>query len=376
MLYLNPKELAGASLLPCGTCEAGWSDMPPGADWAAEAPWLTQGWRALEAGAALPTQTLAYAQALARTMVAPEPVRLVWARRNGALAAVLPLVRARTPAARWRLLGISEVHEPGDVLASDPAAVAALAGQLARLGGAVWLGRLPAGSALVAALSRAMHGRGHVVVRPAVPCPTLALGPQWADPASQFNAGRRSDLRRARRRAEALGPVALATHRPTPAALPPLLDAAIGVEDSGWKLAAGSALAVDAVKQAFFREFLGAAAGEGWLTIHFLHIGEALAAMQLALEWQRRLWLFKIGYNEAFAKCSPGSLLMLHAIADAAARGLDAFELMGQAEGWIARDWTPAVHGCVSVRGYPASVAGAVALARDGLAWGRQRLSR
>jgi hypothetical protein len=28
--------------------------------------------------------------------------------------------------------------------------------------------------------------------------------------------------------------------------------------------------------------------------------------MQLAVEWSGRYWLYKIGYDEAYARCSPG----------------------------------------------------------------------
>ena len=89
----------------------------------------------------------------------------------------------------------------------------------------------------------------------------------------------------------------------------------------------------------------------------------------MAVETLGRYWLFKIGYDERYGKCSPGTLLMLHAIGEAARRGLVAFELLGNVEPWIAELWTREQHDCVRLRTYPFNLHGAVALANDGLAW-------
>jgi CelD/BcsL family acetyltransferase involved in cellulose biosynthesis len=66
--------------------------------------------------------------------------------------------------------------------------------------------------------------------------------------------------------------------------------------------------------------------------------------MQLAIETQGRYWLFKIGFDDAYAKCSPGTLLMLHTLGYAARAGLAAYEMMGEVEPWIADFWTQEAH--------------------------------
>ena len=60
--------------------------------------------------------------------------------------------------------------------------------------------------------------------------------------------------------------------------------------------------------------------------------------MQLAVECGERFWLLKIGYDEEFARCSPGVLLMLHTVRYAATRGLKSYELLGRVEPWT-RVW-------------------------------------
>ena len=95
----------------------------------------------------------------------------------------------------------------------------------------------------------------------------------------------------------------------------------------------------------------------------------------MALECLGRYWLFKIGFDETYARCSPGSLLMLHSIGEAAARGLGAYELLGNVEPWIAQFWTQDAHECVRLRAFPYNARGAAAFAGDAFSWLHTRLA-
>src|SRR5205807_9829190 len=90
----------------------------------------------------------------------------------------------------------------------------------------------------------------------------------------------------------------------------------------------------------------------------------------LGVESEGRFWLHKIGYDEAFAKCSPGMLLLRDTIRYAASRGLRSYEFLGAAEAWI-RPWTDQLRRCVSIRAYPAGATGIAAFIADVLraAW-------
>ncbi len=340
---------------------------------------LARAWRDLEAGAHLPTQCHAFSAALARTLLAGDHIqvfRVADPARPGRIAALAPLCRDDGLLSRWRMAGASEVFEPGDALYDSPESARRLAALIAADPRPLSFDRMAASSHLIPALRAAMRGRGLVLVRPAVPCPTIALDHTWADPESRFNAGRRSDFRRAARRAQALGAVTFEVLSPTADAFDALFDEAVRVELCGWKQEAGTAMAVDRAKQGFFREFFRAACTAGTFRIAFLRIDGVAVAMQMALEWQGRFWLFKIGYDETFSKCSPGTLLMLHTLGWAARRGLCAYELLGNVEPWIAAFWTRDQHDCLRVRTYPFNARGAAALAADGAVWLRERIAR
>ena len=337
---------------------------------------LVAAWRRLAERALLPTQKHGFIDALATTLLRGARVDLLVVDGVDAPRALLPLCRAEHAFARWRIPGACEVHEPTDALLADADDAPLLARALVAQGRALSFDRLMAQSPLIPALRAAMKGRGWLSVRPATPCPTIPLDAQWCAPESRFNAGRRSDFRRAARRAGEFGAVGYEVLSPAPAAFDALFDEAIGVEASGWKQGAGTAIAADRDKEAFFRRFFRAACERGLFRVAFLRIDGQAVATQLALEWAGRFWLFKIGYDERFARCSPGSLLMLHSLGWAAERGLTAYELMGQIEPWITEFWTREHHACVRLRTYPANLRGVAALASDGAVWLRRRITR
>ncbi|WP_242446152.1 GNAT family N-acetyltransferase [Sphingopyxis lindanitolerans] len=340
---------------------------------AGDADWLAAEWERLEAGGRWPTQTHAFATALDPLLVGQQR-RLFCVLRDSAIAALLPLCREPGWRARWRMAGSCELFEPGDLLCEEADDAAALTLALRTLDRPLSLDRIPVESPLLAVLRAAMAGHGWLSIRPGTPCPMIRLDAGWRDPESRFNAGRRSDFRRAARRAAALGQVRYETLAPSLAEFDALFDEAVGVEARSWKREAGSAIAVDRLRETFFRRFFRAAAARGNFRLSFLRIDGEAVAMQLALIWSGRYWLFKIGHDDRFGKCSPGTLLMLHALRWAAEQGLQSFELLGETETWITRFWTQDHHACVRVRTYPCTVAGMVAFVSDGCVWAVQRL--
>jgi CelD/BcsL family acetyltransferase involved in cellulose biosynthesis len=78
----------------------------------------------------------------------------------------------------------------------------------------------------------------------------------------------------------------------------------------------------------------------------------------------QRLWLLKIGYDPAYARCRPGHLLLLQTLARAARQGLRSCEFMGHAAPWTAQ-WTTTMRDCVGLRVYPMTRPGLRAYGED-----------
>jgi|HubBroStandDraft_1064217.scaffolds.fasta_scaffold00358_23 CelD/BcsL family acetyltransferase involved in cellulose biosynthesis len=278
--------------------------------------------------------------------------------------AIAPLVVNRGGAG-WLTLLAAEMYEIMDFLHADESAVYKLARAIARTGRPLDLKRIPANSPAVAAIEAAYRGRGVVRRRPAGGSPWIPLDESWNEPEMRLEAGRRSDLRRARRQAEKMGALETAIVSPTRAQLPQLLEEAFQVEAAGWKGARGTALAADPVRGAFFRRYAEQASDKGILRMCMLRIGGRPAAVQIAIESGSRFDLLRAGYDERFSRCSPGMLLTAESIRYAAHRGLRAYEFNGNVEPWT-QVWTQHEHACCSLRAYPFSSRGAWALFADG----------
>lgn len=295
---------------------------------------------------------------------------------RGDLAALCPFALKRVRGVNRRvMLGVDVHHEPMDLLARDDDALDALAEGLARDAVPVEFGRLPADSPAIPALKRAFRGRWTVVTRQLPPSPFITLDPSWAEPESHLNARRRSDLRRARRRAERLGEVTTEIRCPEAWELTDLLDEAMRVEVRSWKREAKTAILCDPAEEAFIRSYAAAAVPRGVMRLAFLRIDGRAVAMQIAMVAGGGYWLSKIGYDDEFAACSPGLLLLRDSIAHAVGEGLRSFEFLGRSESWIGA-WTDQERQTVALHAYPHNAHGAAALAADATAMSARKARR
>ncbi len=195
----------------------------------------------------------------------------------------------------------------------------------------------------------------------------IRLDASWLEPETHLNSGRRSDLRRAGRKAEQLGKVTTEILAPDTHDVDRLFDEAVAIEERSWKGEAGTALAHDPQRAAFYRQYAHAASRTGVLRICFLRVAERAIAMQIAVEQGGGFWLLKVGYDAEFSACSPGLLLMRETIAHAARAQLASYEFLGRAESWT-RVWTAEERQTVSLRIYPYGLRGLAAFTLDAAA--------
>jgi CelD/BcsL family acetyltransferase involved in cellulose biosynthesis len=293
---------------------------------------------------------------------------------DGTLRAVAPLARSGSwGAGRLEMLGVRRLNEPADFVYTDRPALDALVEGLLRLRRPLLLGRLPAESPTIDALRRACRGRAVVAVRPQASCPFIPLDETWLNPENHLSSRRRSDYRRALRRAERHGEFRAEVLTPKAEHLERLLQIALDVEARSWKGAAGTALACDPFRGGHLRQFALWASHAGTLRIALLWIGKEPIAMQIATEEAGRWWLLKIGFDPAWSDCSPGTLLLNETLRHAVQRQLTSYEFLGTVEPWT-QVWTTHEHKCVSVRIYPLGLHGAAVLAADAFEIARRRM--
>jgi len=290
-------------------------------------------------------------------------------------SAVGPLVMRGNRLYRLECLGVDALYEPTDFPHSDLASLQHLIQTLVELRRPLLLKRVLADSPVLEALRTAFHNRGILVTRPSAGYPWIELDPSWIDPETKLSTSWRSSLRRGRRKAEEIGPVRFEVMAPKPPELPAMLAEMFRVEAANWKGKNGSALLNDSHRRQFYEQYAVTACEKGILRISFMTIGERIVATQLAAESRAGFWLLKVGYDEMYAKCSPGNLLLVETLKYAVQRGLKSYEFLGSSAPWT-EVWTRQIRPCVAVAAYPNNCRGGAAFLCDAVKFGWERLGR
>ena len=116
--------------------------------------------------------------------------------------------------------------------------------------------------------------------------------------------------------------------------------------------------------KSFLLDYCTKACRAGILRLCFLFIDQTAIGMQICVEYARRLWVLKIGYDETCAKCSPGIQITKEAICYTFQNKLEAYEFLGSEESWL-RPWTKNSHAYSTIVYYPFSRQGLSGFGRD-----------
>src|SRR5207245_1447048 len=201
-------------------------------------------------------------------------------RRAGRLAGVVPRVRAGST-----LRSPTNAHTPlfGPVAEDDGALRELIHALLAENARHIMLSHVDA-TGLEPWRRAEAHAAGRaLVVTPVQRSPYLRLEGGWAAIQQRLGSKRAAELRRRRGILERAGRlnVRIADGAQD---LPALLEEGFGLEASGWKGAAGTAIVSRPETRAFYVEIASWAAARGWLRLALLRLDDRPLAFQLALE--------------------------------------------------------------------------------------------
>lgn len=273
-------------------------------------------------------------------------LHLVIVRRGATIIAIAPLMIEQVQMYGMPVRKLDLLHND-----HSPRADWILAGPPEQACGAVWnalqesrgqwdllqLSRLTEDSPTLAALSALAQRDG---------CPTgawrgdvspyLTLAGTWDSYHGSLSAKFRSNLRNRLTRLARFGePQLEIITRPDDAAR----EEAVRLEASGWKADARTSIASDQAVHEFYTRLADRAADRGWLRLLFLTVGGRRIATSYGAVFDRRLFLFKTGYDPDYATCSPFKLLTFLAIQSAYNEGLREVDFLGDAEPWKL-EWT------------------------------------
>ena len=320
-------------------------------------------WNALAAAFRTPVLSYEWVRSAAEISEQHGDLHIVLLFEGEALIAAAALIAPRggfSPALEFLGNPFCKLHEPCGFLYRDEAALALLLNAVIALGKPLKLDKLPRTPAVA-------HAFAHARRRTFSPSPKIARSlfvpreGEWALFEASMSKSSRETLRRKRKQAEKLGPITFQSYAPDEAELPALLQDLIRIEGSGWKGAAGTAIASNPHQRRFFEIYGAVAAKLGIVRVFVMRIGEEVAAVRLAIEYLNCLWELKIGFNDAFSKCSPGQVLTHETLRYVFEHGLDGHEFLGADEAWE-RVWTDTAREYLSFRLYPYTLAGIAGL--------------
>jgi CelD/BcsL family acetyltransferase involved in cellulose biosynthesis len=284
-------------------------------------------------------------------------VRAATVRRGGRLVAVVPVTEgsnAVATAADW--------HVPMlEAVAADAEALDALAVHLLTDRRRVTIDFVPAGGPTASTFEAALHRRGfRVRSRSRLESPFVDFADGWDRYVETLSTRKRRELRRRRRRLEEEGAVEFVVGDGTHD-LDRQLSEGFAVEGSGWKDAQGTAIASDRRVERFYREVTCWAAHEGMARIAFLRVAGEPIAFDLSFVHGGTEWLLKTGFDPAWSRFSPGSLLRAEALRRACDEKVLVYEFAGAAEPWK-MEWTASTRPILVIDGFAPGLGGTAAM--------------
>ena len=290
-------------------------------------------------------------------------VVLVWDGEFLAAAAPLILDKSNSPS---RLVPIdSFVGEPFRLLYRDAEALEALAHACASLRRPILFRRLEASATDLALLMAALRSKAAVYCTQRHASATVRLPTDFQLCEASMSTSRRSTIRRKWRAAiRDHGEILNEFVKPHPEDVVEQLARFEAIEGSGWKQRSGTALTADPVMSELILRLAKAFARERLLVLAYLKIGGRDAACRMILQQQSGWFEIKIGFDEEFARFSPGLLLMHETLREACRTGIGSYAFLGLLEDWQDH-WPHEATEDFRVATYPLRASGALALADD-----------
>lgn len=276
---------------------------------------IREAWRELSARALEPNVFYDPAFALPAAPVFGDPGAVLAWSKNGRLIGLFPAQIARRYGVISTLTGWTHPYAPLGVPLVDrdeaDAAIAAFLDHAEAIGTLVML-PLVADGPFRSALARVLLRRGGAAESFGTHARAM-LVTRTADPDAIAHK-KLKELRRQRRRLDEKG-AEFASAR-DPAAIAPALADYLMLEATGWKGQGGTAIRQNGDVLLFVQSAIAALATENRVRIDRLMRGHTPLAASITLTSGDTLWFWKIAYDEAFARYSPGVQLTLDVTAD------------------------------------------------------------
>ena len=267
-------------------------------------------------------------------------LRIYTVRRDGRLVAILPLYREQVivlpglTCRRLRFVGTGGDTSPdylGALLDPDHEAEAAIELSDGILSSsdwdALWLSEVRVGSPFVAALEeRATRRKLRLHAGPVTHITILPLSGSWDGLLANLDRHWRQEVRRRRRRLDELGGRCAVWK--DPATLDGAFDRLAELHRLRWSGRAERHAFSSPEYLSFHREVMHRFLERGWLRLFVLEVGGEAIAMRYCFRFQDEVFAFQSGFDPAYGRLSPGSVLMGHVVEQSIHEGAQLVDML------------------------------------------------
>jgi CelD/BcsL family acetyltransferase involved in cellulose biosynthesis len=302
----------------------------------------------------------------AKVFYKEKDLHIIVIRSNGKINGIAPMaVCKKKGIEHLEFLGSSSLYEPCNLIYENNESLTDLLKNLTQLRIPIFFNRIPHNLHALSILSDFLRSKGIFIRRKSSGCAFLPITTSWKDYKNIFSSKRRYDFRRKRRMAEKIGRVEFKIFCPSMDKLSTNLTTAFKVESAGWKGRKGSALLTNKRLREFFEIYASLTCAEEILRLCFLYIDDFAVAMVIGLEYQKKFWLLKNGFDEKWKRCSPGIQLIHETVKYAFDRGLESYEFLGSDEPYVHIWAKNNFRKYASIGFYPRSLSGIIGFGLD-----------
>ena len=332
-------------------------------------------WNKLAANFNSPLLTYEWFLSCAQAFYRVEDLHIIVLFDKNHVTAIAPLAFNKINGTRClELLGTFTLHEPSGLLYDSPDSLRILLDAISNQNYPCNLSRLPYESDIYSNFKKVSAFKGILFSIPGSRTPYLDISTDWDRYFNSLSSRRRYDYRKSRRMLEELGPVDFKMINSDDIKNEKWLNLAFDIEASGWKGGKGSAIKFNSSLISFFKIFTKLTQKNDSFRMCFLQCNEQFIAMLIGIEFYNKFWVIKIGYNDDWAKYSPGIQLIFETIKWSFERNLHGYEFLGSNEDWI-RIWTHDSHEYTTLVYYPYSIRGMASLTKDTMHFLYRKLS-
>ena len=296
---------------------------------------IEEGWDKLAKKFCHPFSSFNWYYSAIRTFNNSEDIYVLVTFDSNDLTGIAPLIKyGINRISHLEIAGYTSHFEPCSLLYKDDKSKNYLLNCLLKLNVPVVLHRIPEIFHLYNDLKMNSNFNTFIISRKGSKSGVVKVNGNWSQYYNQFSSRRRYQFRRIRRKISEFGELKFEIVTPNINQFNWYFNELLRVEASGWKGQEQTALEYEPTLQNFYKKYAINACKANLLKFFILYLSKKIIAIAMCIEEYETLWELKIGYDDQWAKFSPGTQLTFEIMCYTFKNNYKSYEFLGSLENW------------------------------------------